>query len=278
MLLNQQVAEPESARIAPAAAGSSTAAASSSIIAVTSQATRSPASAVNSSVAIDAICPIPVQRWDWEALVCASSAASGHLLPPRFGGWMSDIEMFDAALFGISGVEAQLMDAQQRMLLELSLEALTSSSSAAGTQQDPNSISQSLLEKTPGLASACVAVGIASAEYNNYLLRRTGSAQSAYSATGGALSVASGRLAFTYGFKGAALSVDTACSSSLVATHFAASQLKTGSSLAGVIAGVGILLSPDPTGMFQKAGRQDNRLRLYMQEAQHGRVVATQCF
>jgi acyl transferase domain-containing protein len=73
-------------------------------------------------------------------------------------------------------------------------------------------------------------------------------------ATGGALSVASGRLAYTYGMRGAALSVDTACSSSLVASHFVVSQLATGVSAAGIAAGVGVLLSPSPTAMFQKAG------------------------
>jgi acyl transferase domain-containing protein len=76
----------------------------------------------------------------------------------------------------------------------------------------------------------------------------------ALAATGGALSVASGRLAYTYGMRSAALSVDTACSSSLVASHFVVSQLAAGVSAAGIAAGVGVLLSPSPTAMFQKAG------------------------
>lgn len=227
-----------------------------SVTAIVAQATRSPAGAISSKVAIDAIKPVLLQRWDWEAVLSAEVVGSGQQLAPRFGGWLSDIELFDAMAFGISGVEAQLMDAQQRMLLELSLETLAeASSSAAATYEEGISTVAGALASIPGLPSACVAVGIASAEYNNYLLRRTGSPQSAYSATGGALSVASGRLSFTFGMKGAALSVDTACSSSLVATHFAAGQLTTGVSSAALAAGVGILLSPDPSGMFQTAGR-----------------------
>jgi acyl transferase domain-containing protein len=185
-----------------------------------------------------------LQRWDWEQL---ASQAGSQQLPARFGGWLADVEQFDAAAFGISGVEAQLMDAQQRLLLQLSLEALASTAAAAGAVSMVDAVAGSGV-------NACVAVGIASAEYNNYLLARTGAGQSAYSATGGALSVASGRLAYTYGMRGAALSVDTACSSSLVAAHFVGGQMKGGVSAAGMAAGVGLLLSPNPTGMFQKAG------------------------
>lgn len=76
---------------------------------------------------------------------------------------------------------------------------------------------------------------------------------SAYSATGGALSVASGRLSFAFGFKGPALSVDTACSSSLVAAHVANGAVLGGVSNGSLVAGVGLLLSPDTTAMFHKA-------------------------
>jgi acyl transferase domain-containing protein len=105
-------------------------------------------------------------------------------------------------------------------------------------------------------APTAVAVGIASAEYNNYIVPRFTSGVSAYSATGGALSVASGRLSYTFAFKGPAVSVDTACSSSLVATHVAASNLwGAGTGCTGALAaGVGLLLSPDTTSMFHKAG------------------------
>ncbi|GIL68020.1 hypothetical protein Vafri_21297, partial [Volvox africanus] len=103
-------------------------------------------------------------------------------------------------------------------------------------------------------AATAVAVGIASAEYTNWVCRRAGVGTSAYGATGGALSVASGRLSFMYGFTGPAVSVDTACSSSLIGSHWALRELLAGSCRAAVAAGVGILLSPDPTAMFQKAG------------------------
>ena len=102
--------------------------------------------------------------------------------------------------------------------------------------------------------NSVVAVGIASAEYNNYVVPRFSGGVSAYSATGGALSVASGRLSYTFAFKGPAVSVDTACSSSLVATHVAVSNIWSNAANGGLAAGVGLLLSPDTTAMFQKAG------------------------
>lgn len=102
--------------------------------------------------------------------------------------------------------------------------------------------------------NSVVAVGIASSEYNNYVVPRFNGGVSAYSATGGALSVASGRLSYTFAFKGPALSVDTACSSSLVATHVAVSNIWSHAAHGGLAAGVGLLLSPDTTAMFQKAG------------------------
>ena len=103
-------------------------------------------------------------------------------------------------------------------------------------------------------SNVAVAVGIASAEYNNHVVAKFTNGVSAYSATGGALSVASGRLSYVFAFKGPAISVDTACSSSLVATHVAATAVWGGSSIAALTAGIGLLLNPEPTAMFQKAG------------------------
>ena len=37
----------------------------------------------------------------------------------RFGGFMAGGAAFDAAMFGITGAEAELMDPQQRLLLEV---------------------------------------------------------------------------------------------------------------------------------------------------------------
>lgn len=175
----------------PAAVSVSAAAPASGrpVILVTGSAMFSPGDAMNSLTAVDAISVIPLQRWDWEVLG-SSAASTGAPLPPRFGGWLSSISQFDAAAFGISAVEAMLMDAQQRMLLELSLTAISAASAAAAAVGAMAAVpvvpvqQSSISNIVSGHQRGCVAVGIASAEYNNYLLQRTGAAQSAYSATG----------------------------------------------------------------------------------------------
>ncbi|KAK9863861.1 hypothetical protein WJX84_009188, partial [Apatococcus fuscideae] len=162
--------------------------------------------------------------------------------PARFGGFLCGIEAFDAKCFGVADGECYLMDPQQRLLLELSHEALL----AVGRNHSNYS--------TQFDSRTCIAVGIASAEYNNHVVANHSPGESSYSATGASLSVASGRLAYTFGFKGATFSVDTACSSSLVGTHFVRSNLQMGTSTAALACGVGLILSPTSTAMFQKAG------------------------
>ena len=76
----------------------------------------------------------------------------------------------------------------------------------------------------------------------------------AYSATGGAMSVVCGRVSYTFKLKGAAVSVDTACSSSLVSLHFALNSLRAGQSLRALNSGVNLTLMPETPAMFQRAG------------------------
>lgn len=230
--------------------GTHAASPSGSVVAVMGAACRSPQSAFSQLQGRDAISLVPASRWDVDASAAVDSAVAA-----RFGGWLDGIEMFDAQFFSVSKHEAELMDAQQRVLMESVHDAVLQSGimpwNVSSSQQQSSISSGGVASQYAG---TCVAVGIASAEYNNYVVRRNMDSISAYSATGGALSVASGRLSFLFGFKGPAVSVDTACSSSLVATHFVLSHLLDGTSQCGVAAGVGLLLNPEPTAMFQKAG------------------------
>jgi acyl transferase domain-containing protein len=143
---------------------------------------------------------------------------------------------FDAAAFGLSATEAVLVDPQQRLLLEAFAEAYSSTSAAAGA------------------AAACgVFVGISSMDYQK-LASRYVKGVTAYSATGVSLSVAAGRLSYSFGLKGPALAIDTACSSALVAVNAASMNLRSGSVLQAATAGVNLTLSPDTPAMFSRAG------------------------
>ena len=123
----------------------------------------------------------------------------------RFGAYLDELELFDAAFFRISPVEAQLLDPQQRMMLETCWRALED----AG--MDPDRLKGS---------RTGVYAGISNNEYRGLILETTQPdepAASLYSVTGTSFNTAIGRVAFALGLEGPALALDTACSSSLVA-------------------------------------------------------------
>ena len=155
---------------------------------------------------------IPASRWDVEA------AHSGGN-PVRFGVVLQDVECFDATAFGISGHEANLMDPQQRLLLETASQAL-----ATMLMHEPAEIPLAHESHFRSFGNYGVCVGVSAMDYAT-LAARFSPEPTAFSATGRALSCVSGRLAYTFGMQGPAMTTETACSSSLVATHVAAGHI-----------------------------------------------------
>jgi acyl transferase domain-containing protein/acyl-CoA synthetase (AMP-forming)/AMP-acid ligase II/acyl carrier protein len=155
------------------------------------------------------------------------------------GGYLQDIKGFDAAFFGISAREAENMDPQQRMLLELVWEALEQSGI------DP----VSLKEKSVG-----VFIGLSSSDYAQRSLYGGDSRRSGNSITGVAFSVAAGRIAYQLGTQGPTLTLDTACSSALVAIHLACQSLNNGECDLALVGAANLLLEPDLSLCFQTAG------------------------
>ena len=149
----------------------------------------------------------------------------------RFCAFVDDIDKFDAAFFRISPVEAELLDPQQRIMLETSWQALED----AGI--DP--------ERLRGSRTGVYA-GISNNEYRSLALDVAESAEPAsslYAVSGTSLNTAIGRVAFAMDFAGPAMAVDTACSSALVAIHQAVSGLQRGEADLALAGGVNNILS-----------------------------------
>ncbi|MEU4626377.1 type I polyketide synthase [Actinoplanes sp. NPDC023801] len=170
----------------------------------------------------DAIGALPSDRgWDLEAL----NAPGGG---PREGGFLRGAGDFDAQLFGVSPREALVMDPQQRLMLQISWEAL-----------EHAGIDHTLLRGS----RTGVFVGAMYHDYGGLAVAAGGNAES-FMATGNAGSAISGRVSYTFGFEGPAVTVDTACSSSLVAVHLAAQALRQGECTLALAGGVTVMATP----------------------------------
>jgi len=187
----------------------------------------------------DAIREIPKNRWDKDALFHPNPKVIGRI-SVKEGGFIDDIDQFDAQFFGIAPIEADRIDPQQRLLLEHTYLAFED----AGLK----------LEELAGSRTG-VFVGISSTDYaaiqNSTVNRLNIGAQSN---TGNAASIAANRLSYVFDLRGPSFAVDTACSSGLVAAHLAARSIWSGESDQAVLGGVNIILKPELQIGFSTGG------------------------
>lgn len=185
----------------------------------------------------EAISDFPPDRgWNLETLFGPDPDAPGATYV-RAGAFVDRVGDFDPAFFGIGPRETQAMDPQQRLLLEVTWEALERA------MIDPTSLRGS---------NTGVFVGVGGQEYGPRIYDES-EGFAGYLTTGTTPAVASGRVAYTLGLQGPALTIDTACSSSLVAVHLAVRSLRSGECEVAVAGGATVVCSPS---IYIGLGRQ----------------------
>ncbi|MXQ55587.1 type I polyketide synthase [Shimazuella alba] len=174
----------------------------------------------------DQITKAPVGRWP------SIELEKNHIC---FGGFLPRIDQFDPAFFGISPREAELMDPQQRMLLEVTWEALEDAGLKA--------------EKLKG-TNTSVYMGVSGKDYTDVLTKET----DFHYLTGNSFSIVANRISYLMDWYGPSMSIDTACSSSLVAVDLACQSLRRGQSSLAFVGGVNLMVTPSNSIRFASGG------------------------
>ncbi|MFQ6329964.1 SDR family NAD(P)-dependent oxidoreductase [Nocardia sp. CWNU-33] len=172
----------------------------------------------------DCIIEVPPDRWDHRAFHSEDPDEPGTTYA-RWGGFIDDVDKFDARFFGITPKDAEEMDPQQRLFLETSWAALED----AGYSPDRVRAGA----RARGLVDAGVFAGVGYAEYQAFV----GVPISGYFAI-------PNRVSYHLGFSGPSMAVDTACSASLTALHLACESLRRGESAYALAGGVNVSIHP----------------------------------
>jgi acyl transferase domain-containing protein len=183
----------------------------------------------------EAIREVPPDRWDADAFYDPDPDAPGRM-NTRWGGFLDGPHWFDREFFKVPAWEASRMDPQQRLMLELTWEAL----------EDAGQPANRLAGGPVG-----VFVGLTNFDYLRQALRDPAGVDG-YALTGGGLSMAANRLCYHFDFCGPSIALDTACSSGLVAVHQACQSLRCGEADLALAGAVSLILAPEPLIAFAK--------------------------
>src|SRR5919108_84539 len=199
---------------------------------------------------VNGVVEVPDDRWNLTATYHPDSSRPGRA-NTRWGGFLDEIDRFDAQFFGISPREAEPADPQQRLLLEVAYHVV----------EDAGLTLAALANRR-----ASVYVGICSWDYSILqLMPEARAGIDAYTNLGSSLCIAANRISYFFNLVGPSLAVDTACSSSLVATHLGCRSIWNGETELAFVGGVNLMLRPELTIGFSKASMlsPDGRCRSF---------------
>ncbi|MGH1397575.1 MAG: type I polyketide synthase, partial [Trichormus sp.] len=187
---------------------------------------------------VDGIRELPSRPFDWSKLhehsVVPTTGESKSLL----GGFLEKVDHFDPHFFQISPKEAERLDPQQRLVLEVAWESLENAGIVPSTQ----------------LSGTQTGVFLGAANYDyGIILSEKNTQINAYNAVGTSLGIIANRLSYLLNLQGPSLVIDTACSSSLVALHYACQSLLSGESNLCLAGGVNLILSSQATISLSQA-------------------------
>jgi polyketide synthase 13 len=201
---------------------------------------------------VDAITDLPEGRW--EEFLDEPRIADRVAKARTRGGYLSDIKGFDAEFFALSKMEADNIDPQQRMALELTWEALENARIPASSLRG---------------GSVGVYIGASNNDYS-FLSVSDPAVAHPYAITGTASSIIANRVSYFYDFRGPSMAIDTACSASLVAVHEGVKALRAGDVDVVLAGGVNALITPLVTIGFDEVGgvlAPDGRIKSFSQDA-----------
>nr|WSU77881.1 SDR family NAD(P)-dependent oxidoreductase [Streptomyces anulatus] len=182
------------------------------------------------------ISEVPPERWSKEQY-SGDPRRGAQKTNSVWGGFVEHADRFDADFFAISPREAESMDPQQRMALELAWRAVENAGYAAGD--------------LAGTATG-VFMGVCHADYAE-MMEREGVRTDAYFPTGTAYSIIANRISYQLDLQGPSITNDTACSSSLVAVYEAVRALGHGECGLALAGGVNLIWSPKHFVAFSQA-------------------------
>ncbi|KAJ5777293.1 hypothetical protein N7520_000539 [Penicillium odoratum] len=172
--------------------------------------------------------PVPKSRYNVDAYYHPDQNRAGTTVAREANFLSEDVTCFDAPFFQISPMEANSMDPQQRILLEVTYEAFEN----AGVQ----------VQNIQGSNTSCF-IGAFTTDFRDNMVQDAQSTTE-YSGAGCSNALASNRISWFYDLQGPSMTIDTACSSSLTALHLACQSLGSGESDIGIVGGTSLMLGP----------------------------------